>query len=222
MVKSRFMVVTALLLLLLAAPVAAFSGAGSGTIDDPYRITTANQFLEIRTDSGYFVLENDIDMTGKTWGAPISRGESATEFRLDGQGHIVKNLVLSGNGMFTITGKRFSIKNVVFESPSLTISGDTDAQAGLIASRASYFITLENVGIVNADFKATTTSVHQGYATVGGLIGKIYSSPTIKNCFVTGTLKAKMKLAGMLPEPAEFTLGKIRPQIRQYRIVILK
>src|SRR5690554_3208544 len=128
MVKSRFMVVTALLLLLIVAPVSAFSGAGSGTSADPYRITNANQFLEMRTDSGYFVLESDIDMTGKTWTSYVERGTSANPLHLDGQGHIVKNLVVkpiseqstSYTGMFEIKGSAFSIKNVVFESPSLT------------------------------------------------------------------------------------------------------
>jgi len=106
MVKSRFMVVTALLLLLLAAPVSAFSGAGSGTSADPYCITTADQFLEMRTDSGYFVLENDIDMTGKSW-SYVARGTSDSRFHLDGQGHIVKNLAISSFRMFQIKGNIF-------------------------------------------------------------------------------------------------------------------
>jgi len=48
-----------------------------------------------------------------------------------------------------------------------------------------------NVGIVNANFKASASGSQ--YAYVGGFFGSIYSNPTIKNCFVTGTLTPSSK-----------------------------
>ena len=84
--------------------------------------------------------------------------------------------------MFDIRGSDFSIKNVVFESPSLTTSGGF---GGLIARIAGYPITLENVGIVNADFKVTASS---SAVYVGGFFAYIESNPTIERCFVTGSL----------------------------------
>src|SRR5690606_7758998 len=123
-------------------------------------------------------------MTGKPWPAKVyGVGASDKPLHLDGQGHIVKNLVvtISGNkyGMFDLYGDAFSIKNIVFESPSMmapsqiNVYGGT-SYAGFIEESIRYPITLENVGIVNADFEVP---VPADALYLGGFFGEIRGSP---------------------------------------------
>lgn len=81
---------------------AQFSGSGSGTKDDPYRIFNADQLNQVRNFVGktdvYFSLEADIDMTqwiaennpSQGW-QPIGK-DSGFRGNFNGNGHIISNL----------------------------------------------------------------------------------------------------------------------------------
>lgn len=80
----------------------AFSGAGAGTIGDPFQITTASEFMEMSNygSSVYFKLMNDIDMTGVS-NPSIANFSSV----LDGNDKTVSNILYSDNShkyIFTI------------------------------------------------------------------------------------------------------------------------
>ena len=82
---------------------AQFSGSGSGTADDPYRIYNAVQLNQVRNflneEDVYFSLEADIDMTDwiaennpvQGW-QPIGNSSSAFKGVFNGNGHIISNL----------------------------------------------------------------------------------------------------------------------------------
>ncbi|MCK9577505.1 MAG: hypothetical protein M0R51_16495, partial [Clostridia bacterium] len=50
------------------------SAAGTGEVDDPFVITTATELQSIQNNlTAYYVLGNDIDLSGVTW-TPIATG----------------------------------------------------------------------------------------------------------------------------------------------------
>lgn len=91
--------ITALILACLAAPAAAFSGAGSGTESDPYIITSVSEFLQIKDDLyAYYALGNDIDFTSSP-----NTYLGNVYFHLDGRGYALENLYITGaNNMFSL------------------------------------------------------------------------------------------------------------------------
>ena len=83
---------------------AQFSGSGSGTKDDPYRVFNADQLNQVRNFVGktdvYFSLEADIDMTqwiaennpSQGW-LPIGGGSTSSFSGIfNGNGHTISNL----------------------------------------------------------------------------------------------------------------------------------
>ena len=204
-----------LLLLMLVCPAYAFSGSGSGTAEDPYLISTPAQFLEIKNDGAkYYRLTADLDMTGKPWTTQIEIGSSSPGFTLDGDGHIVSNLVITSSyssssngfrGMFRKYGPYpVTFKDIVFENPVLSASGASNSagstcyMAFLVTSSTSsggsgpaQTLTFERVGIVNGTLTQTSgydssTTQRNGMFVGYATKGDIY----FKNCFATGTIKS--------------------------------
>ena len=217
-----------LLLLLLCAlciaPAMAFSGAGSGTEIDPYQITTPTQFLELRDDTrGYFVLMNDLDMTGYPWSGTQTQNSIqvpgyAAIFSLDGQGHVVKNMVITRYyladsvslnsyfvGMFPMidggTVYTKTIKNILFESPtaSKTVgpvqSPDTSLYVGIISgggASSTATTTYINVGLVDIDVDAILTRSGSYVAQLTAEASAFNEGGRAKfyGCYVTGDVSA--------------------------------
>ena len=162
------------------AAVSSFS-SGSGTENDPYIITTAEELAwlaEIVTegDPGYsafngpgkhFKLGNDIDLSaygkgffnpgGEGW-APIGDGIIAEySFRgvFDGDGNKITGLYIDRTD-FT----QFSSYSALF--------GNTSGA------------TIKNLGVVGADIR--------GYTTPAGIIASMSNASTLENCYVTGSI----------------------------------
>ena len=100
---TRNLLIAACCLVFPAGMSAQFSGSGSGTQDDPYRIFNADQLNQVRnfvekTDV-YFSLEADIDMTqwiaennpSQGW-LPIGNNNSGFRGKFNGNGHTISNL----------------------------------------------------------------------------------------------------------------------------------
>lgn len=135
-----------------------FSG-GDGTANNPYQISTAEQFDNIRNDlSASYVLQNDISFTNFASWTPIETFSGV----LDGQGHI-------------ITG--FSINNSFEFDTSKTYCG-----LGL-------FGTVSNGGVIkNLELKDVNITTDSGkLGCCGALVGKLFNG-TINNCHVSGKM----------------------------------
>ncbi|MCL2511222.1 MAG: Ig-like domain-containing protein, partial [Bacteroidales bacterium] len=167
--KRIFLTAVMLCMMLPMALMAQFSG-GTGTVSNPYQITTINQLAALAdyvndgngaaTADVYYKLMNDLDMSDWTtapdalgW-MPIGRTSSATQFRgnFNGAGH-------------KVTG--------------LWINRSTSDDMGLFGYIAGASIDSLGVEVAAAGIR--------GYSTVGGLVGNNSSSSTITNCYVTGT-----------------------------------
>jgi murein DD-endopeptidase MepM/ murein hydrolase activator NlpD/subtilisin-like proprotein convertase family protein len=146
----------------------AFSGAGSGTEQDPYIITNVYQLQEMNNDlDAWYELSNDIDVSEtKNWNGgagftPIGNQHSYFTGHFDGKGH-------------KITG--------------LYISRSDSSFIGLFG--ASSGSVIKNVGLVNVDVNAVN-----GYG-VGGLVGG--NTSTITNCYSTGSVSGYNGVGGLV------------------------
>ena len=182
MKKKVLSLLLTLCLAMTFVPMAAFAaeaplfGGGTGTQQDPWRITSQADLIALVEflNSGnaetfdtenagvgnchgyYFKQTADIDLTGVTW-EPIGYSGGGYYFagNYDGDGHTISNA--------TSTGKN---------------DADGFATAGIFGWVA--FGSVENLHVKNANFVATG---HNEYSYVGGIAGVCYGS-SIKNCSV--------------------------------------
>ena len=149
---------------------AAFSGGGSGTIEDPYIILTANDLSDIRNNlSAHYKLGADIDLSGydhngdgKGW-LPIGYYNANDAFGFTGS--------LDGNG--------YTINNLTINRPDIWLAGlfgKTDGSARLSNLRLQ-------------DFQIVASSVS------GGLVGTMRSG-TIENSYISGSVRVSDSYAG--------------------------
>jgi hypothetical protein len=128
----------------------AFSG-GDGTLGNPFQITTAQQLIDIKSDTGLlnrcFVLNNDIDFDsyygpeGHLAGAPIAPGafERAFEGWLDGRGHVIRRLRIKadfgdGVGLIGCVGSNGVVLSLGLEDGVVETGAD---EVGLLAGTNS-------------------------------------------------------------------------------------
>lgn len=113
-----------------------FSGSGSGTSDDPYRIFNADQLNQVRNFLGntdvFFSLETDIDLA--PWLAennpyegwlPIGTESSPFQGTFNGNGHTISNLTINRPstdyiGLFGYCTSGLSIENLILTDCSIT------------------------------------------------------------------------------------------------------
>ena len=182
MKKKVLNLLLTLCLAMTFVPMAAFAaeaplfGGGTGTQQDPWRITSQADLIALAEflNSGnaetfdtenagvgnchgyYFKQTADIDLTGVTW-EPIGYSGGGYYFagNYDGDGHTISNA--------TSTGKN---------------DANGFATAGIFGWVV--FGSVENLHVKNANFVATG---HNEYSYVGGIAGVCYGS-SIKNCSV--------------------------------------
>ena len=175
---------------------AQFSGKGSGTTDDPYLITTANELNQMRHNlEACYKLMRDIDLTewlsennpSQGW-MPVGAKDEPFKGTFDGNGKTLKlfiNRPDQENVGFMGVVDRATIKNLTVKG---NITGKTTVGGiiGYCNVRTSPACEIENCHYV-------------GNVNGGGIVGKIsyYSAkysvapiPTIKNCSFTGKAEA--------------------------------
>jgi hypothetical protein len=162
---------------------------GMGTADDPYRISTAQQFniIGVFADewNKVFRLEKDIDFCNfaVTEFNRIGISED-NSFRgiFDGDGHIIRNLTYTPTGTIKYVGlfgctSGATIQNLGIEDTNLSTGGTYIGS--LVGHQSSGTISnCYNTGSV------TSSSPFSSYA--GGLVGE--SHGTIMNCYNTGSV----------------------------------
>ena len=170
-----------LALLLVACIVAPASAAGgSGTASDPYRIQTAAELQSINNNLGaYYILMNDIDLSGRTW-TPIGTSSVGFHGSFDGNGKIIKNLALSSTsqsaGFFGGVTSGAVIKDVTFQDCTVT---STSSWCGVVigsiimSSSAHETAVISNVDCVRCSASASSH-------IVGCLVGLIYTSAVVE------------------------------------------
>jgi hypothetical protein len=198
-------------------PLTKFAEGGDGTASNPYLISTAGDFLQIaNSPAANYRLVNDIDFNGSVF----STIDSFTG-NIDGDNHLVKNMIVSGNGLFDSMSGATSVSNIVFVDPEVT---DISYTAGLIASQAMgttstnapSFSNIKVYGLsINSDDNvgglvgtlASYSSINDCYvynatisapnSAVGGMVYDMRTSASVKNSTFTGTIEGKENVGGI-------------------------
>ena len=168
----------------LSIPAKAFSGSGSGTLGDPYLVSTAAQLNDVRNDlSAYYKQTADINVSGYANWARIGNSTTAGDNftgTYDGSGYRIMGLSItsttaSGNGLFGVIGSGGTVKNL---GVSGSVTG-SNAQLGLLVGYNSGG-TVQNCSSAGS---VTTTSNN-----AGGLVGT--TSGSVTQCYSTATVTA--------------------------------
>jgi len=143
-------------------------GGGSGTVSDPYLITTSVHLAKIINDEDYnsnFKLMNDIDLSNDPI-FPLGTCTEGFEGVFDGNGFSLKNISYTqtdGNGctaIFRYNGG--TIKNLTIEN--IDISGNNSQVAGLVAIN---YGTIQNCNVSGTVGK--NEDPYNGALVVGGI-----------------------------------------------------
>ena len=159
--------------------------AGSGTEQDPYQITNAQQLKYItKALNAHFVLTADISLNEEAAGSgwdPIGKQEAPFTGTLDGQGHTIKNMWMkrpttNGVGLFGYINNA-SISNLRLEVSSNGINGGE--YVGGICGYSKGNSTINQIMV---------SGMITGSNDVGGICGVAYNT-SIVECYSNGSLK---------------------------------
>ena len=157
---------------------------GTGYENDPFIINDYEDMLEFRNNSslriGYYILQNDIDLSGATYTEAFIPEDFFGRF--NGNGHTISNLTIYGSFYLGL----FSNLNGFVDGLNLqdvSIDG-TKVYLGGLCGR--------NFGSVSNCYATGSVS---GDEYLGGLCGRNYG--TVSNCYATGSVSGYSHLGGL-------------------------
>ncbi|SFR65038.1 M26 family metallopeptidase [Anaeromicropila populeti] len=192
---------------------------GTGTIEDPYIITTKKQLLIIYNNLGdYYKLGNSINLGGIEW-EPVGTTADPFTGSLDGNGYSISNFTITKSttnyvGFFGAVNNAV-IKNITFDHAVITGKSYVGTVAGIVqgttwdmeyvaaasgsVTGASYVGGLVGTiaaGSVNpiSHCSSDTTIVSTGIRT-GGLIGNSYGN--IQYSYTAGVISGTSYVGGL-------------------------
>ncbi|MDR2944228.1 MAG: hypothetical protein LBU81_03995 [Methanosarcinales archaeon] len=179
---SISLLITALLILTLSLPVAAYSSHGSGTADDPYQISTFNELDEIRYNlSAHYILMNDLDWndSDQQW-KPIGYVDNNFNGTFNGNMKEIKNLDIGSSepgdvnrcaGLFGATSEDAVISNLTLRNAMISNGQNSQYTGSLVGNNKETVIS-------------NSTLINLQYA--GSLVG--YNKGTVINCRIIDTV----------------------------------
>lgn len=171
-----------------AAESSPFDG-GSGTAEDPYLVSTAEQLQEVRNYSGSCFLQvNDIDLSGSSYMPPLSIAAGGV---YDGGGNCITGYKASSALFFSNSG---TIQNLGLRDSEITYVSSPSGQhltytiGGLVGTNNG---TIHNCYVDHMDMSVSismqaTHSFSSLILNVGGMVG--INSGTISCCYITGSV----------------------------------
>ncbi len=215
---------------------AATYGGGSGTSDDPYKISTIAHLRILSLTKGdwskHFILINDINAIntenytdGKGW-SPIGNDDNKFTGSFDGNGYFIDSLYLNRPGqtdcglfgtISNATIKNLGVTNcdMAFGSSSGALVGSafnsssiSNCYAKGIVNGTGYNLQGALVGYLNNSYvdKCYTNCTVTGDMNTGGLIGIIDDESTVTNCFVLGSTSGYKYHGGITGDLASGTV----------------
>ena len=160
---------------------------GDGKANSPYVISTYDGLKSIEANK-YYVLDADIDMTGKDW-TPI---EDFSGY-FNGNGHTIYNFTLGSNpngGFFANITETGVVENVIFNKA--TIDGEFD-NVGVVAG--------VNNGVIGKVFVNATinnTKANSNSGLIAGMSVREQNTAYINMCSTNGSLSANGKFGGIV------------------------
>ena len=173
----------------------------------PKPIRTVEELDAIREDLyGWYVLQNDLDLSGIDNWIPIGEYEGNYEFApgewwrhafkgiLDGQGHTIRGLRISElvtdkSGLFG-TVANGEIKNLNMDGSQLVFTAPRPyvaPLAGILKQDDNQECSVRNCNIINTLINVTTNNTEGTFHSFTGLAGGAWGG-TIGNCHVSGKM----------------------------------
>ena len=152
---------------------------GSGTVDDPFLIDSAVDFVKIFTGDDYlsahYRLINDLDFSEiETWNAGYISNYKSFRGSLDGNNHSISGLKGDSNLPFLFYSLDMAtIKNLIFENISFDIE---ESGWGNLVSMLAYDSYFENIVITKS------VEIKGKASNAGGIVATAYNSK-FKNIF---------------------------------------
>ena len=151
---------------------------GEGTAENPYMIHTAGDFALIKYNlAAHYRVADDIDFDGSA----LDGFTGTFTGSLDGAGHTIRNLTLTGAPIFANVGEVGADKCVIKD---LTFSHVTVSNASAVIAGSIYTTALENVYVYDLNAELTEN------IEFGGLVNGARFSSEITGCAVIGTINA--------------------------------
>ena len=186
---------------------AQFSGKGSGTTDDPYQITNADELFEVRNSlSASYKLMNDVDLTewiaenNPTQGwSPIGDENSPFTGFFDGNQKMIKGLYIKrpstdNIGLFGYIAYPCIIENLYLKSPIVVGKNNCGALAGFCHGGTGYnfksFMEIRSVNVIMPQV--------QGNSHIGGLMGYARRVMTRKNSITYPRIEGNVNIGGIV------------------------
>lgn len=131
---------------------------GDGSEANPYQIATAEQFLQIEGSRDSFILLNDIDLSGQSFGSYVL--DSSFDGILDGNGFAVTGLNISSGeqlsnvSLFYTLGNEAVVKNIGIKDFTIAAPLSTNVAALCVTNRGQ-IINCYAEGPINAKGQAS-------------------------------------------------------------------
>ncbi|MCK4292908.1 MAG: hypothetical protein KAY65_06910 [Planctomycetes bacterium] len=184
--------------------------SGSGTADDPYLISDANEIGMVRwyPEDSCFRLTDNVDLAGIRWSGPLVPRFNGS---FDGDGHSLLDAEISGGGplgVFGYVGEAGDISDLGLER--LTVSRIKNCAGGLVGENRGSISNCYSAGsirgvdcvggLIGANYGDlsgcySTVDVSATDHSVGGLVGHNYGS--ITNCYAMGSVGGESSVGGL-------------------------
>ena len=176
MLNSNLLSVFLMTLGLVCRPSHAQCGSGTGTPEDLYQITTAQDLVELGNNPDdydkHFILSEDIDLSDYAFNQAVIASDTQPNTR------VFQGTEFSGS----FAGNDYRISN-------LTVTGESYlALFGRVASPGK----VSNLGIVDVNVISTDDDEDN----IGGLVGA--NSGSVVNCYSTGSVTGKRNAGGLV------------------------
>ena len=169
-------------------PLDAQKNNGDGSIENPYRIKTVNDFKRINDEpNAHYIIVNDLDFMS----TPFNGIEANFTGSLNGNNYTIHNLVLENNALFHSIKDSAVVKNIRIDAPTLNISNKYISVAilannlmggliddGLSENGTSMQSYVQNVHITQPQIIATDDFA----GILGGLVGEASFYSNIIDC----------------------------------------
>ena len=164
---------------------------GNGTTDSPYVISTAEELQTLAekvntysedTENGgyyknkYYILNNDIDFSGKTW-TPIGTYDSlkledcTTKYSFQGN--------FNGNG--------YTIKNISYDITKSPVNRGTYGLFGMLWGDGTNNASVYNLTIDNMTVNLKINGEVNREISIGAIAGQLGKNASIRNCIIKNT-----------------------------------
>ena len=196
---------------------ASFSG-GSGTADDPWKISNGSELAYLAsvvnsngsaTYNKYYILTADIDLGGQEWIGIGNQNDAAKAFKgkFDGNGKVITGFEIKEErdytpGLFGMLDGGAVVKNLTVHG--CIRAGSKNAFGGLLCVSVNGNSTVENC-TVYADVQITREAGSNDFY-FGGITGRLAPGGTIKDCTVLGNIQLQVT-ASATNKQRQYTAG---------------